>query len=137
MSTLPIALVRSVVLAPMAAFLERERLPYEGLFETVRLSPRLLKRPDELILLGQACTLLEKISRSTGIENIGLLAANTIKLNSFVRLRDMASEGETLFEALHQFAWRIAAFNTAERLSLQWQGERLFFLAGMRCRLPL
>lgn len=127
MGASPIALVRSVVLAPVAAFLERERVPCESLFEAVRLSPRLLERPDELILLGQACTLLETVARKRGLDDIGLLAANSIKFNSFGRFGELARDTGTLFESLNLFTSRITAISTSERLFLNWQGERLFF----------
>ena len=127
MGASPIALVRSIVLTPLAAFLERERLPCESLFEAVRLSPRLLERPDELILLGPACTLLDTVARKRGLEDIGLLAAGSIKFNSFGRFGELARHTETLFESLNLFTSRITAISTGERLFLNWQGERLFF----------
>ena len=127
MGASPIVLVRSFFLAPVAAFLERERLPYESLFEAVRLSPRLVERPDDLFLLGQGCGLLERIARAKGIEDIGLLAASTIKFGSFGRFGEMASEAETLIDALNLFISRITVICTGDRLSLNWQGEHLLF----------
>ena len=126
MSASSIALVRSVLLAPIAAVLERERLPYESLLEDVRLSRPLLERPDDLILLGQACTLLDMVAHKKGIEDIGLLSANAIKFGSFGRFGTVASDAGTLFEWLNLFTSRIAAISTAERLVLNWQGERLY-----------
>ncbi len=127
MGALPIALIRSFYLTPVLAYLERERLPYESLLEAVRLSPQLMERPDDLMLLGQGCGLLERIARTNGIEDIGLLAASTIKFESFGWFGDMAGEAETLIDALNLFISRIPVISTGSRLSLNWQGEHLFF----------
>jgi AraC-like DNA-binding protein len=126
MAASPIALVRSTVLGPLVEFLDQERLPYEGLFEAAKLSPRLIERPDDLIPLAQACALLEKITRATGLEDIGLLAASKIKIPAFGHYGDLACEAATLFEALHSLIAGINAFSTGERLSLEWRNERLF-----------
>jgi len=126
MAASPIALVRSAVLMPVAAFLDQERVPYEGLFEAAKLSPQVVERPDDLIPLAQGCALLEKIARATGLEDIGLLAASKINIPTFGQYGDLVCGSATLFEALHRLIGGVTTFNTGERLSLEWRSKHLF-----------
>ena len=123
----PIALVRSIVLAPIARFLEQEGVPYEELFEAAKLSPRLIERPNDLFPLAQGFALSEQIARVLGHDDFGLVAASHVAITDFGQLGDIVCGGATLSEALHRLIRGITAFNTCERLSLDWRGERLFF----------
>ena len=123
----PIALVRSIVLAPIARFLEQEGVPYEELFEAAKLSPRLIERPNDLFPLAQGFDLSEQIARVLGHDDFGLVAASHVAITDFGQLGDIVCGGATLSEALHRLIRGVTAFSTCERLSLHWRGERLLF----------
>ncbi len=123
----PIALVRSIVLAPIARFLEQEGVPYEELFEAAKLSPRLIERPNDLFPLAQGFALSEQIARVLGLDDVGLVAASHVAITDFGQLGDIVCGGATLSEALHRLIRGVTAFSTCERLSLHWRGERLLF----------
>jgi AraC-like DNA-binding protein len=127
MAASPIALVRSTVLAPIVRFLDQEGVAYENLFEAVKLSPRLIERPNDLFPLAQGFALLKQIARMCGLDDIGLRAASHVSITDFGQLGDIVRGATTLSEALHSLVRGVTAFNTGERLSLEWRGERLLF----------
>ncbi len=127
MAASPIALVRSTVLAPIVRFLDQEGVPYEELFEAAKLSPRLIERPNDLFPLAQGFTFSKEIARVLGLDDVGLRAASHVEITDFGQLGDIVCRAATLSEALHSLIRGITAFNTAERLSLEWRGERLLF----------
>jgi AraC-like DNA-binding protein len=126
MAASPIALVRSAVLAPIVRFLDQEGVPYEDLFEAAKLSPRLIERPDNLFPLAQGFALGEQIARVLGLDDVGLRAASHVAITDFGQLGDIVCGAATLSEALHSLIRGVTAFNTVERLSLEWRRERLF-----------
>jgi AraC-like DNA-binding protein len=127
MAASPIALVRSAVLAPIVRFLDHEGVPYEPIFEAAKLSPRLIERPNDLFPLAQGFALAEQIACALGLDDVGLVAASHVELTDFGQLGDIVCGAGTLSEALHRLIRGVTAFNTAERLSLDWRGERLLF----------
>lgn len=127
MAASPIALVRSTVLAPIVRFLDHEGVPYEPIFEAAKLSPRLIERPHDLFPLAQGFTLSEQIARALALDDAGLRAASHVEITDFGQLGDIVCGAATLSEALHSLVKGVTAFNTGERLSLEWRGERLFF----------
>ena len=127
MAASPIALVRSTVLAPIVRFLDQEGVTYENLFEAAKLSPRLIERPNDLFPLAQGFALSEQIARMCGLDDIGLRAASHVAITDFGQLGDIVCGAATLSEALHSLIRGVTAFNTGERLSLEWRGERLLF----------
>ncbi len=127
MAASPIALVRSTVLAPIVRFLDQEGVPYEPIFESAKLSPRLIERPNDLFPLAQGFALSEHIATTLRLDDVGLRAASHVDLEDFGQLGDMLCRAPTLSEALHSLVKGITAFNTGERLSLEWRGARLLF----------
>ncbi len=122
-----IALIRSSTLLPIVAFLDRERLPYEPLFEAVKLSPRIIERPSDFFPLAHGFAVLEKIARVTGIEDVGALIADNIDIADFGQLGSIVCAATNLFDMLQgAIEGAIAAHNTSDRLSLEWRGDDLF-----------
>jgi len=127
MAASPIALVRSAALAPIVRFLDQEGVPYEPIFETAKLSPRLIERPSDLFPLVQGFALAEQMAHVLALDDVGLLAASHVEISDFGQLGDMVCGAATLSEALHSLIRGVTAFSTGERLSLAWRGQRLFF----------
>jgi len=127
MAASPIALVRSAALAPIVRFLDQEGVAYENLFEAAKLSPRLIERPNDLFPLAQGFALSEQIARVLGLDDVGLRAASHVAITDFGQLGDIVCGAATLSEALRSLIRGVTAFNTCERLSLEWRGVRLFF----------
>ena len=127
MAASPIALIRSAVLAPIVRFLDQQGVAYENLFEAAKLSPRLIERPNDLFPLAQGFILMEQMAQVLGLDDVGLRAANQVEITDFGQLGDILCGAATLSEALHTVIRGVTAFNTSERLSLDWRGERLLF----------
>jgi AraC-like DNA-binding protein len=118
----PIALVRTAVLGPIVAFLERLGSPVERHLAVAGLPRRVLEDPEALVPLYAAARFLEGSARAEGIEDLGLLVGKHTQIDALGSFGRLLRQSLTVHEAI-ETARRIGpAFNSGEHLWLGREG---------------
>ncbi|QIG49109.1 AraC family transcriptional regulator [Nordella sp. HKS 07] len=119
-----IPLVRTSALLSFVGFLERIGAPVEKRLADVKLPYHALSEPESLIPLNQALLFLDRIARSEGLKDLGVLvgrATHVPELGAFGRL---VLQSLTLFDALTRISQIIHLYNSAQFIWVDsWNGK--------------
>ncbi|MFO1127105.1 MAG: AraC family transcriptional regulator ligand-binding domain-containing protein [Rhodospirillales bacterium] len=127
MTAAAIPLARTAALAPFIRFLDGIGTPTERLLERSGLSPQLLFREDTLFALRQGLTFIDRSARVEKLPHMGLIVGQQTRIAQLGELGQLLSPSMTLFTAILTLAQVIRLFSSAERLSIHYQGEKVFF----------
>jgi AraC-like DNA-binding protein len=134
MSAPPIPLMRAGAFKPAVDFLTSLGAATENALESVKLFPALLEEPDALIPLHQATAFAERVARSEGIEDLGLLAGTSVGVRALGAFGHMIGGLSTLFQAITMVTNGIALINSAEQLWIRRRGDKVH--VSHRYRVP-
>jgi AraC-like DNA-binding protein len=126
----PIALTRSVVVAPIAAFLSRIGAPVEALLARSGLSTSILAYPESLIPTVGVVRLLNHAAGSHGIGNVGLLAGLEARVEALGVFGREVRATPTLGDALRAEIRLHGAFSSSGRTWIVLDGDRVKFCQG-------
>jgi AraC-like DNA-binding protein len=125
MSVPPIPLMRAGTFKPAVDFLTSLGAATENALESVKLFPALLEEPEALIPLHQATAFAERVARSEGIEDLGLLAGTSVGVRALGAFGHMIGGLSTLFQAITMVTNGIALINSAEQLWIRRRGDKV------------
>jgi len=120
------------VLVPFAAFLDEAGLPAWKYLDSERLPPEPQQNVEELVPLLSVFNFTERISRVTGVEDIGFVVGARTSLNVLGDFGQMLAKSVSLSQALHKAVIAVRLYNSAEDIWLERAGDRVLFCQAFR-----
>lgn len=119
-----IPLVRTSALLPFVEFLERIGAPVERRMAEVRLPYNALSEPESLIPLNQGLLFLDRIARSEGLKDLGVLVGRQTHLPQLGAFGSLILQSLTLYDALTKISQIIHLYNSAQFIwADSWNGK--------------
>jgi AraC-like DNA-binding protein len=123
----PIALTRSSIVSPIAAFLRRFGAPVEHLLAGVGLPAWILTDPEGLIPAVSVVRFLNHAARTEGIDNLGLLSGLETRIDSLGVLGRLICRASLLSDALRVEIRNHRAFSSNGKVWLTSHGDHVQF----------
>jgi AraC-like DNA-binding protein len=120
------------VLVPFAAFLDEAGLPAWKYLESARLPPEPQQGVDELVPLVSVLNFTDRISRVTGVEDVGFVVGGRTSLEVLGSFGAMLADSASLSQALHKVVTAVKLYNSAEDVWIRRAGDRVLLCQAFR-----
>ncbi|WP_119271945.1 helix-turn-helix domain-containing protein [Taklimakanibacter deserti] len=119
-----IPLVRTSSLLPFIGFCERIGAPVERRMAEVRLPYQTLSDPESLIPLNQGLLFIDRIARTEGLRDLGVLVGRETHLPELGAFGRLILQSLTLYDALTKISQVIHLYNSAQFIWADtWNGK--------------
>lgn len=119
-----IPMVRTSALLPFVGFFEHIGVPVERRMAETRLPYQALSEPESLIPLNQGLLFLDRIARSEGLKDLGVLVGRKTHVPELGAFGRLVLQSLTLFDALTKISQIIHLYNSAQRIWAEsWNGK--------------
>jgi AraC-like DNA-binding protein len=126
MSAIP--LVRTTAILPLVKFLNQSGVPTEKFLRQVKLPIDTLDNSESLIPLYYGFDFVEKVAKAEGIEHLGILASQKVKVNDFGVFGNIVSQSLTLYDLLQTISQLLTkTHNSGARTWVSEKGDRIWF----------
>jgi len=123
MASSMLPLVRAGILVPFAALLDELGLASWKYLEAERLLPEPQGNVEELVPFLSVLNLTERVSRATGIEDLGYVVGARSSLAVLGNFGNMLVKSVSLSQALHKVVAAVSLFNSGEFIWLRREGD--------------
>jgi AraC-like DNA-binding protein len=122
-----VPLIRVGILLPFAEFLAEIGAPVERLLTHAGLSPAVLEVPEALVPLHGVHQFVDYSARKQGVDNLGLVVGGRMPIQALGAFGHLIAGAPTLHLALHLAEEAIRLYNSAARIWVDSEGERVAF----------
>jgi AraC-like DNA-binding protein len=123
-----IPLVRTTAILPLVKFLDKSGVPTEKFLRQVKLPIYELENPESLISLYHTFDFIEKVAHSEGLEQLGILASQQVKVTDFGVFGNIVSQSLTLYDLLQTISRLLTkTHNSGARVWVSEGGDRIWF----------